>query len=99
MRFAACLLCALLQPYPAAASDNDERPAYMIYIDPETGQYTTQDPSRRSQADAVTVPAAPTARETVESGDHWKAAPVAVGLLLLCTLAAWGIARKLRRRS
>ena len=35
---------SLLFSMPAAGSDDDERPAYMIYIDPETGKYTTEDP-------------------------------------------------------
>lgn len=26
------------------AGDEDTQPAYMIYIDPETGKYTTEDP-------------------------------------------------------
>jgi hypothetical protein len=100
MLLAAWPLCVLVHPHPAAASDNDERPAYMIYIDPETGKYTTEDPSRKSQADALaTASPAPTARPTGDSAAHWKAAPVAVGLSLLCALAVWGIARKVHRRS
>jgi len=30
---------------PAWCGDDDKAPAYMIYIDPETGKYTTQDPN------------------------------------------------------
>ena len=41
-----CLLfCSvLLLPVAAIAGDEDRRPAYMIYIDPVTGKYTTEDP-------------------------------------------------------
>ncbi len=30
--------------FVAVAGDEDRAPAYKIYIDPETGQYTTEDP-------------------------------------------------------
>ncbi len=41
---AATLAVALLLPIAAIAGDEDRGAAYMIYIDPETGKYTTLDP-------------------------------------------------------
>ena len=35
---------ALLTAAAVGASDDDEDPPYMIYIDPESGKYTTVDP-------------------------------------------------------
>ena len=40
----------------AVAGDEDEKPAYLIYIDPETGKYTTEDPEF---ADGPEMPAGP----------------------------------------
>lgn len=40
----AATLCAVLPLQNSFASDNDT-PPYLIYIDPSTGKYTTQDPS------------------------------------------------------
>ncbi len=37
----------------AFGGDEDRNPPYMIYIDPETGRYTTEDPRRKA---AVTQP-------------------------------------------
>ena len=34
----------MLLPAVANGGDEDQEPAYMIYIDPETGKYTTEDP-------------------------------------------------------
>ena len=43
--FCLLLFCsALLMSAAAVAGDEDEKPAYLIYIDPETGKYTTEDP-------------------------------------------------------
>lgn len=36
------VLCAF--PMAAFCGDDDKAPAYRIYIDPETGAYTTEDP-------------------------------------------------------
>lgn len=35
----------LLGPLYTRAGDEDREPAYLIYIDPETGRYTTRDPA------------------------------------------------------
>ncbi|MDH3351281.1 MAG: hypothetical protein OEM51_07015 [Gammaproteobacteria bacterium] len=51
---AAAALFAL--PGPAFSGDEDKDPAYMIYIDPETGKYTTEDPSADATPDAAAVP-------------------------------------------
>lgn len=41
---------------PVYSGDEDKDPAYMIYIDPETGKYTTEDPSVDATPDAAAVP-------------------------------------------
>ena len=41
---AASVCLVLLAAEPAISGDDDKESAYMIYIDPETGKYTTQDP-------------------------------------------------------
>ncbi len=38
------ILAVSLLPVFVMAGDEDTKPAYMIYIDPETGKYTTEDP-------------------------------------------------------
>lgn len=43
------LLTSVLSHFnTATGGDEDERPPYMIYIDPETGKYTTEDPMLKS---------------------------------------------------
>ncbi len=49
------VLCGAIYPRPAAASDRDT-PAYLIYVDPVTGKYTTTKPD--SNAQAVSGPSA-----------------------------------------
>lgn len=42
---------AMLMTSPTAlGGDEDRDPPYMIYIDPETGRYTTEDPRRNAAA-------------------------------------------------
>jgi hypothetical protein len=43
---------------PLRAGDDDKTPAYKIYIDPETGKYTTQDPDALEVTQAPVEPAA-----------------------------------------
>lgn len=101
---AAFLLTAVLAPVCARASDNNEDPPYMIYIDPETGKYTTKDPDARrptdydAQADALpraasarrAAPSGPAARKIDQSG-----AFVAAALLVLSLgAAAWRFRRR-----
>ena len=52
------ILAAALLPAIAYAGDEDSKPAYMIYIDPETGKYTTEDPETANMNTNV-VPAEP----------------------------------------
>lgn len=44
MRAGVVLLCAMLAAVNVRAGDDDKPPPYRIYIDPETGRYTTEDP-------------------------------------------------------
>jgi hypothetical protein len=44
---------------PAFSGDDDKAPAYMIYIDPETGKYTTTKPHSTGTADAAEQSARP----------------------------------------
>ena len=43
------VLCGAVCPLPVAASDRDT-PAYLIYLDPVTGKYTTTKPDANAQA-------------------------------------------------
>ena len=54
------ILAAALLTATAYAGDEDSEPAYMIYIDPDTGKYTTEDPDA-GNANAPIVPARPEA--------------------------------------
>jgi len=56
------ILAAALLPTTAFAGDEDTKPAYMIYIDPETGKYTTDDPDA-GNTNAPVVPARPASGE------------------------------------
>ncbi len=47
------ILAAALLSATAYPGDEDTKPAYMIYIDPETGKYTTEDPEAANQNDSV----------------------------------------------
>lgn len=101
---AAFLLAAFLAPASAPASDNNEDPPYMIYIDPETGRYTTKDPQARrptdydAQADAL--PRAAAARHAAPAGpatptgDRSGAFVAAALLVLTAGAAAWRFRRR-----
>lgn len=43
---------------PVWSGDDDKAPAYKIYIDPETGKYTTRDPDATDTAQVTVQPAA-----------------------------------------
>lgn len=61
-RAAIVLFClgAVLAAVDGHAGDDDKPPAYRIYIDPETGKYTTEDPlTRLEPMPVVTAPQAP----------------------------------------
>ena len=57
------ILAAAVLPTTAYPGDEDTKPAYMIYIDPETGKYTTEDPHADRTNDPV-VPARPGAGDS-----------------------------------
>lgn len=101
----ALFLAALLVAANAPAGDDDERPAYMIYIDPETGRYTTEDPfadapGQQAPASAAPASAAPATPGTdrAASTSNWLriAAAAAAGVVLL---AIAGRHQLLRRRN
>ncbi len=52
------LIGATLMPGAAIAGDDDKPPAYRIYIDPETGKYTTEDPLADLEQGPVARPVA-----------------------------------------
>lgn len=74
--------CALLFADVAVGGDEDERPPYLIYVDPVTGKYTTEPPSHEAREQVQTaVPQ--------DSGDALAMArnTVFVALLLIALLA------------
>jgi hypothetical protein len=71
---------ALFAATPLRAGDDDKAPAYKIYIDPETGKYTTRDPDAAEASQLTAQPAA-----KAESGDTTE-------LPLLLTAAAMIVA-------
>lgn len=86
---AAVLAGALALPGAAAvhASDDDEDPPYLIYIDPETGKYTTVDPQaapRDAERQSPPRPAG-SAPAPADRGYPWSsvAGAAAAGLLVL----------------
>ena len=74
------ILAAVLLPAIAYPGDEDTKPAYMIYIDPETGKYTTEDPASGNTNDSV-VPARPASGES----NPGSPLPIVIG----CPLAAF----------
>jgi len=56
----AVILAAVLLPTTAWCGDEDSEPAYMIYVDPETGKYTHEDPDSATQIVAPAAKQAPT---------------------------------------
>ena len=79
----ALALFALLFTDPLLASDNNEKPPYMIYIDPVTGKYTTEAPSSRAESAAIPEPAIePKASRSAE---------MLTGLLLLLVVTIYVI--------
>lgn len=98
------LLSAVLAPVRAPASDNNEDPPYMIYIDPETGKYTTKDPQVRRPTDydvqasspprtsgeRQAVPAAPAAAGKIDRSGAFVAGAL---LVLTAGAAAWRFRR------
>lgn len=69
----------------AFAGDDDKPPAYKIYIDPETGKYTTEDPALNKDEAAV-VAASPRAAGN-EAGNGTAAFGITTAALVIAVLA------------
>lgn len=84
------VVLALALSAPCYCGDEDQAPAYRIYIDPETGAYTTDDPLLAAAPAAVksTVPVAK---------DRESAAPLTIAGVLVVLLAAGIIFRRRKR--
>lgn len=88
------LVCGLaLATTTAFGGDDDKQAAYKIYIDPETGRYTTEEP------DATAKPPSPFA-DPPRLDDRKPLSPVLVGAVMgLLALASAGIILKRRRHN
>lgn len=84
----AVLACAAA---PALAGDDDKAPAYKIYIDPETGRYTTEDPEAAQPAAAVPPPAA--------AGASKDRLPMLAGGAIVAGLAGFVLFARRRRNA
>ena len=75
---------------PALAGDDDKPPAYKIYIDPETGRYTTEDPAlKKEQGSAITVAPDPGGSEAGQVSSLSGVAMTAVIIILLAGTTLW----------
>jgi hypothetical protein len=81
------LMCATA--LPVYAGDDDKPPAYKIYIDPETGKYTTEDPGAMAENAPVIQP--PTVAATDASSSKFPVLIVATGVAVM--LLAGGLLR------
>lgn len=86
------------------ASDDDEDPPYLIYIDPETGRYTTIDPQaavadERERAARRTASAPGRKSGRTDSELSWAAASGAAVAAAFLVLAGGGLLRWRRRRT
>lgn len=73
------MFACLLLTAPAFSGDDDKASAYKIYIDPETGKYTTEDPHAAAALAAVALPSS--GRNQDDS--HWRLVSVAAVILAL----------------
>ncbi len=89
---ALAILAAALLPATAYAGDEDTKPAYMIYIDPETGKYTTEDPDA-GNTNAPIVPARP-----ASGNSQQKLTLLIVGGSVLAALLVGGLLKHQRRQ-
>jgi len=89
VRFIAAVLTSLLL-YSACAygGDEDRAPAYLIYIDPETQKYTTNDPGIATRPE-------PVAAEPTEPRDDSALLVIASALAILIV----GVVVQRRRKS
>lgn len=68
---------------PAMSGDEDETPPYMIYIDPETGGYTTTDPESEGAAAQMVEEKATQRTEQVQRDVSGLSVGFAIALILL----------------
>ncbi len=86
------ILAAALLLATAYAGDEDSEPAYMIYIDPDTGKYTTEDPDA-GDTNAPIVPARPA------SGESDPSSPLLIVIgFALAALLVGGLLQHQRKR-
>ncbi len=86
------ILAVALLPATAYSGDEDTKPAYMIYIDPETGKYTTEDPEAGNTNDSVV-------RAIPASGNSQSKLPLLiVGGSALAVLLVGGLLKHQRRQ-
>lgn len=78
---------ALLATSPVSASDSDVRPAYLIYIDPDSGKYTTSDPSLAPDSKPASAEFEPA---PIRSPERSKL-PLLLGSALLVLVIGWGV--------
>lgn len=92
LRFACCLtiFAALVLPATAWPGDEDSEPGYMIYIDPETGKYTTEDPD---VATHIVVPA-----KQGQTDQQLKLPWAIAGVAALALLLVVGLLKHQRRQ-
>ena len=76
----------------AYPGDEDTKPAYMIYIDPDTGKYTTEDPDA-GNTNAPVVPARP-----ASGNSQTKLTLLIVGGSVLAVLLVGGLLKHQRRQ-
>lgn len=87
-----------LSAAPAEASDDDEDPPYLIYIDPETGRYTTVDPNVEGPDAAARSPAAPvTNMESPVDAPPERTTVIAVSAGVAAAVIAIAVAFRRRR--
>jgi hypothetical protein len=86
---AVALFCVggVLAGVASHAGDDDKAPAYKIYIDPETGGYTTEDPAARLEV----TPVVRAASEPVPQADGSDRLVAAITAILLVGLLAGAI--------
>ncbi len=87
------ILAAAVLPTTAYPGDEDTKPAYMIYIDPDTGKYTTEDPDA-GNTNAPVVPARP-----ASGNSQTKQSLFILGGGVLALLLVGGLLKHQRRQA
>jgi len=90
--FRVIILAAVLLTGTAYPGDEDSKPGYMIYIDPETGKYTTEDPDAGNTNAPPVVPARPA------SGDSDPGSPLVIVIGGVLAVLLVGVMLKHQRR-